>query len=352
MLFRRQFSLIHYVLVEQFGLHIAETCNIGLTEVYAGSIVLSNMFSGDLRRAVLEALSYSDIFEFPLRLEEIHRYLPVRSTVEQVADALGKLDGAVDARGGYFFLSGRAQIVEIRRERELQSRSLLPSALKYGHFLGSLPFIRMVALTGSLAVMNVSKDVDFDYMLVTVSGRLWTARAFALLLNHLTKRIGHTLCPNLIVAETALEWPLHDLYSARELYQMIPITGTDVHEKVIAANLWAREYLPNAYHALAHEEKVTPFRKVLELPLRGKIGNRFERWEMTRKIARFSQQPGFGEETIFNAKVCQGNFHHHRKWTQEAFEGRLANLAISGAALGGDVLVQPSRKKEMGAYKL
>jgi hypothetical protein len=174
--------------------------------------------------------------------------------------------------------------------------------------------------------MNVSKNIDFDYMLVTAPGRLWTARACALLLNRITKKLGYILCPNLIVAETALEWPLHDLYSARELYQMVPITGMDVYRRLIEANSWAREFFPNADPGFNYEGPATRRRGLLEFALGGRIGDRFERWEMTRKIARFSSQAGFGEETIFTADVCQGNFHHHRRWTREAFEEKLAKL--------------------------
>ena len=118
-------------------------------------------------------------------------------------------------------------------------------ALKYGCMLGALPFIRMVALTGSLAVMNSAKVSDFDYMLVTTPNRVWTARAFALLLNRFTRLFGHTLCPNLIVSENALTWSTHDLYSARELCQMIPITGMDVYRKLMRANKWTKHFLPN-----------------------------------------------------------------------------------------------------------
>ena len=304
------------------------------------------MFTGDLRRAVLEALAYSDIFEFPLRLEEIHRYLPLRASVEQVEDALRSLDRQVGTQAGYYFLTGRAASVEIRSQREHYSRTLLPLALKYGRLLGSLPFIRMVALTGSLAVMNVSKNVDFDYMLVTVPGRLWTGRAFALLFNRITKIFGYTLCPNLIVAETALEWPGHDLYSARELYQMIPITGMDVYHKLMNANAWAKEFLPNGSHNFSRGHKATDptgvlrkvtttFQALLEFPLRGKPGDRIEQWEMARKITRFSKQDGFGDETVFNAAVCQGNFHHHRKWTREIFEKKFTDM---GSHLSEEVL--------------
>jgi len=67
-------------------------------------------------------------------------------------------------------------------------------------------------------------------------------------------------------------------------------------------------------------------KRLFEFLLCGKLGDKFEKWEMTRKIKRFSKQVGFGEETIFTAEVCQGNFHHHRKWTKEMFEEKLSTL--------------------------
>ena len=304
------------------------------------------MIIGTLERAILEALSYSDIFEYPLRLNELHRYLPVHAKVEQLPQALTMLKGQVGAKEGFYFLDGREEIVAIRKQREMRSQKLIRHALRHGRMLGSLPFIRMAALTGSLAVSNISKNADFDYMLVTTPGRVWTARAFALLLNRFTRLFGHTLCPNLIVAETALEWPLHDIYSARELCQMIPITGMDVYQRLIKANGWAKEFLPNAFLSLRGATRFAGSDEAIPTPeiassssallamaegfLRGKLGDRFERWEMTRKIARFSRQDGFGEETIFTAEVCQGNFHHHRKWTKKAFEDKLHVIA-SGA---------------------
>jgi hypothetical protein len=179
--------------------------------------------------------------------------------------------------------------------------------------------------------MNISKTADFDYMLVTTPGRVWTARAFALLVGRMARLQGHTLCPNLIVAETALEWPLHDLYSARELCQMVLIKGEDVYSQLLKANLWLNLLLPNFIHSASREQKenkvMTKLQTILESWLRGNLGERFEQWEMNRKIARFQKQAGFGEETNFNEEVCQGNFHHHRSWTKEAFEKKLDVIA-------------------------
>jgi hypothetical protein len=309
--------------------------------------------SANLARAILQTVAYSDIFDYPLTAREIHRYLKgVHVSLGEVVQAVEK-EGIVTRTGDYFTLPGREEIVLIRMQREAHSRELMPRAIQYGRVLGTLPYIRMVALTGSLAVMNVSKDQDFDYMLVTAPGRVWTARAFALAFNRLTRLRGYTLCPNLIVSETALEWRLHDLYSAHELYQMIPITGMNVYRKLIKANEWAKKFLPNGWQTSEApkngETSEVSILKFLELPLQGKLGDQFEKWEMNRKIARFSKQPGFGEETIFNAEVCQGNFHHHRKWTSAAFEEKLNALT---AVRGGDVAITHSPRSAIGAYKI
>jgi len=299
-------------------------------------------------RAILEALAYSDIFNYPLRLDELTRYLPVHLNGSDLPAALTRLDGQVGYRDGYYFLAGRQEIVSIRRRREAPSRRALRSALFYGRVLSVLPFIRMVAVTGSLAVLNCEQTSDLDFMLVAKPGRVWTARAFALAFNRLTRLFGHTLCPNLIISENALEWPLHDLYSARELCQMILVSGEQVYARLIAANRWVDSLLPNARsndfiipeggsgNNSVGRKIVTTLKAIFELPLRGALGDRFESWEMKRKIARLSQQAGYGVETVFNAEVCQGNFHHHRAWAREFFEKRLSQLNIESPLPAGE----------------
>ena len=283
----------------------------------------------NLSHAALQTVAYADIFDYPLTGREIHHYLiGVSAPLDAVIRILEE-DRLFTRIGEYYTLPGREEIVSIRVQREARSRALLPRAIQYGRILGALPYIRMVALTGSLAVLNVSHVVDFDYMLVTAPGRVWMARAFALALNRLTRIQGHTLCPNLIISENVLEWPVNDLYSARELCQMIPITGFDVYSRLMNANKWVLSFLPNAVmdsNSSPPEERVPTFQGFFEFPLRGKLGDYLEHWEMNRKIARFSRQQGFGDETVFNAEICQGNFDHHASWTRQALEKRLAEF--------------------------
>ncbi len=273
-------------------------------------------------------LAYSDIFDYPLTLQETHRYLQgMTCTLDEVRICLAS-SNSIEYKDGYYFLPGRGHIVSLRQSREQISRRAYGRAIFYGRILGKLPFIRMVALTGSLAVRNCDETGDYDYMLVTSIGRVWTARAFALLLNRFARSFGHTLCPNLIISGSALEWREHSLYLAHEMYQMVLITGEDVYRRLLGSNQWTKNYLPNACPVVSKIYKTSGIWKGFD---HTHIIDKFETWEMNRKIARFICQAGFGKETVFSEDICQGNFDHHAQWTSEQYQNRLSELGLENS---------------------
>jgi len=301
-----------------------------------------------LEHAILETLAYSDVFNYPLRLEELHRFLPVPASLAELEACVDELDW-VESNLGYYFLRGREQIVALRLQREESLRRPYDRAIRYGRILGLLPFIRMVALTGSLAVQNSEASGDYDYMLVTQRGRVWLARAFALLLNRVARLSGETLCPNLIVSEDALRWNAVNLYSARELCQMVLICGRrTVGFNLRVANLWVADYFPNFKCASYQSLKDINFfagalRGFLEFLLNNRLGDRLEAWEMNRKIARLSRQDGLGPETLFSPEVCQGNFDHHGSATLARYQQRLQQIYHdSDKLVSGPMQEQPS----------
>ncbi len=199
-----------------------------------------------IENAVLETLAYSDIFDYPLRIEEIHRYLPVRATLPELQAAIDRQPEVIGCLEDFYFLRDRQGLVSMRMRRESLSQRAMRRALQIGRILGRLPFIRMVALTGSLALLNSEASADLDYMLVAAQGRVWMARGFALLIGRLTRLSGYTLCPNLIISEGSLAWRQRDVYTAREICQMIPIAGVSTYEGLRRVNDWTDAYLPNA----------------------------------------------------------------------------------------------------------
>ncbi len=299
-----------------------------------------------LERAILETLAYSDVFDYPLTIHELHRFLTISATLKEVRECVIDMK-QVSSAHGYYFLTGRSEIVDIRKQREHNSSKAYRRAIFYGRILGRLPFIRMVALTGSLAMLNLSKNSDMDYMLVAKPSRVWTARAFTLLLARVTHLLGDVICPNVIISENALDWKERNLYSAREFAQMIIIRGEDVFCVLRVANNWIEDFLPN--HVIVSEAKDlhagNAIQLFLEFLLNSKFGNLFEFWEMNRKIARLQKQAGYGIETNFSEDVCQGNFDHHGLWTLQAYEERLKNLLPNGEGRRRTVPVEAVREK-------
>jgi hypothetical protein len=220
----------------------------------------------------------------------------------------------------------------------------------------------MVAVTGSLAVNNADEGKDIDYMLVTKPGYLWTCRAMTILVARIAKLEGVNLCPNYLITENAFALTARSLYTAHELVQMIPLSGREVYTEMRRLNAWTADYLPNAkgvpegyvmlstfaslnvnsakhlydrerdphlhlrqVQASVAEERTlrVTCQSVFEFIFNLLFVQLFERWEMNRKIARFTKQDGYGTETGFSADVCQGNFDHHGARTEAALQERL-----------------------------
>ena len=139
-----------------------------------------------LEAAILRTVLYADVFNFPMTLEEIHHFLisDVLTSLDDITQTLNHsvwLKQKLQVIDDYVIYGGHIELVQLRQKREAASQFLWPQALYWGRWLAALPFVRMVALTGALAVRNAADgDDDLDYMLVTTPHRVWLARAFAI----------------------------------------------------------------------------------------------------------------------------------------------------------------------------
>jgi glycosyltransferase involved in cell wall biosynthesis len=299
-----------------------------------------------IERAIMHTLAYSDLFDFPLTAGEVHRYLiGVRATAEEVNEVLasGRLvPGRLTRIGDLFLLPGREGLAEVRRARAAVTQRLMPRAVRYGRMIAGLPFVRMVAITGSLAARNADSDSDVDYLVVTAPERLWLCRAMVILLVRLARRRNIVLCPNYLLSESALELGQEDLYTAWELAQMVPVAGIDVYRRLRRRNAWTNRFLPNARDLEAAgrtgaDDRVVSRGRMVRLTercLRGPAGGWLERWERTRKVRRLSRAAAAlgvaGEPSArdadFAAEWCKGHFGGHREAVMVRYRGQLDGL--------------------------
>jgi hypothetical protein len=288
----------------------------------------------DLSNGILQTATYADVFDYPLSSAEIHHYLTgIRASREEVEQVLQ--DNRLLIRtGGWYTLPGREHLATIRCRREQIAARMWPQASGYGRFIAGLPFVRMVAVTGSLAMNNVENNPDIDYLVVTAGGRLWMARAIILAVARFASLHGVRLCPNYLVTEQALVFEEQTLYAAHELAQMIPLFGMEVYTRIIQMNRWKERFLPNAeglppmMDGNPGRAPMSGIKTAAEAALLKSPGVWFEKWEMERKIRMLSYQQSGSPESRFGADYCKGHKDRHAEHTAQILRQRLANLRL------------------------
>lgn len=285
-----------------------------------------------LRAAVRHTLAYADIFDYPLTTGEIHRYLHgVAATPDDLHALLAHGVAGVEDHGGFYVLAGRLWTIAERRRRAAISGPLAGRAHLYARLLKYVPFVRMVGLTGSLAMGNVDGRGDIDLLVVAAPGRVWLGRAAVIALVYLARLAGDTLCPNYVLAEDALTLDDASVYGAHELAQMVPLYGRAVYRRLWAANPRVAEQLPNAGPYPPPPDRLWPAGRALkrgvERLLGGALGDGLEAWERRRKTARLSRQRAApSAEIVFSPDRCKGHFERHRARVLAAYQRRLAQV--------------------------
>ena len=284
---------------------------------------------------VLKPLLYADIFDYPLTFDEIYHFLDFKASQNTVRMLLDK---AVQAQqiiliDPYYCLPGKTGLPDLRQKRQQASQRLWPKALHYGRWIASLPFVRQVSITGSLAVNNPRDEVDdIDFFVVTAPNRLWLCRALMILLVRLGHRQGVHLCPNYLLTENVMVFRENNLYIARELQQMVPIYGKDAYLKIRAKNDWITTYLPQAEAPNLDRlnDTLSPaqtrLKQIGEFLLRGYVGNLAETYLRRRQISKhlkLAKQVGALDKVTFTADECKGHYDNHGQKTLNAYQSRI-----------------------------
>ena len=295
----------------------------------------------EIESAILETVLYSDLFDYPLTYAEIAHYLiGVSADADMVRTLLAApsyLNGHLRKCDSYVFARPREAIVDRRRARRASSARLWIRARRFVRVMAILPFVRMVGITGALAMDNSAPGDDIDVMIVAASRRAWTARLFVVALVYAGKLFGHTLCPNYVITEDALELETRDLFAAHEFAQMVPVYGFAVYDRMRQVNRWVYDYLPNAYVPLRREIEVGPgilrraIKRAGERLLGGRLGDALEEWEMRRKQRKFASRMTDRSRAILDRDHVKGHFEDYGVSVMELYAERLAQFPIPDA---------------------
>ncbi|MBI2074871.1 MAG: hypothetical protein HYT83_03495 [Candidatus Levybacteria bacterium] len=216
----------------------------------------------DVKESILKTLVYADLFDYPLTLDEIWRFLISNKIVSKksVKQCLAShlLSGStIVFKNGFYFLFGRKRILDIRKRREKESIDKFIIAQKIIKLFSYIPWVYFIGVSGSLAMRNANKEDDIDFFIVTEKNRLWITRFFLFLLLEIyglrrkrnEKKAINKICLNMLIDEKSflITKENQDLFSAHEIIQLVPLFDrNNTYERFINANLWFSSFLPNA----------------------------------------------------------------------------------------------------------
>ncbi len=249
--------------------------------------------SDSLQLSLKKTLAYFDLANFPLTKEELYNFLwepPQVSYAEfllslrdytfgegEAIPLFGSANNGIAAssqkigtprndtvksfmmteQNGYYFLSGREELVETRRCRLLISENKLKIARRAARIVRSVPFLKAIFVCNTVGAEQATEDSDIDFFIVTEKNRIWIARLWVTFLlglfrlRRVNNRIKNKICLSFYVTADSLNLANlrvvdDDIHFAYWINQMLPLYDPEnYYAKFLQANSWTKKYLPN-----------------------------------------------------------------------------------------------------------
>jgi len=221
-----------------------------------------------LKRDILATLAYFDLFDYPLTQTEIFSFLGKLYSHEEFVDSLNALtsENQVCRFGDFYSLQDNYELLHRRLKGNLKARKTMEKAQQIAGFLSNFPFVRGIAVSGSLSKNFADENSDIDFFIITAKNRLWLARTFMHLFKKFTFLVKKQdwFCMNYYIDEEELQIREQNIYTAIEVVTLIPIRGIEPFGAFYAANTWSKEFLPNYGMKVSYLQAIgRPFLKKL-----------------------------------------------------------------------------------------
>lgn len=213
-----------------------------------------------LKESVISTLVRYEIEGVPcLSLFEIFRYLNAGDeslehyvSMPDIYSAL-KDTPLVSSKNGFYSLSKQdGSFFDNRISSSKIAGQKIKKAKRISRLLKIVPFIRSIAISGSVSMTSPTPKSDIDLFIISGKNRIWLTRVISVLLTHITgqRRYGHKIenriCLNLYIADETTEFPIQNIASSHMLARALPVYGRDVFGEFLNTNtLWISKFIVN-----------------------------------------------------------------------------------------------------------
>lgn len=295
-----------------------------------------------LEYSILKVLVYFDMFRYPLTKAELFSFLDHKADAVKFNECLKTLvnSGKIFELEEYYSLQPDQSLSTRRKKGNREACRLQEIAQKIASLLYKFPYVRAVGVSGSVSKNFADEHADIDYFIITKANRLWIARTFLHLFKKLpfVKNRNEHYCMNYFVDEAELAIEEKNIYTATELYTIIPAAGDDIMMNFFANNSWAFEFLPNRSLPKVNEDLKKSgswSKRTLEWLFNNKLGDRLDdylfmltskRWKKKEDEQRLNTKgERMGLKTSKHYSKPNPIFFHD--WFMRGYESKLEEQA-------------------------
>lgn len=200
------------------------------------------------------------MFNYPLKKREIYIFLANKNSRQDFDLALRQLleEVAIFKVGNFYSLFDNYALAERRLKGNIKADLMLKKAEKSAALIAAFPFVKGVAVSGSLSKKFADEGADTDFFIITAANRLWIARS----LLHLFKKVTFLFnlqdryCMNYFIDEASPCIIEKNIYTATETITLLPICGTPAFELFYHANSWTKKFFPNQYMHISSAKEI------------------------------------------------------------------------------------------------
>lgn len=285
-----------------------------------------------VKQDILATLSYFDIFDYPLTQTEIAQFLKSDYCHEEFIEDLQNLamENWIFRLDEFYSLHENYALIQRRRTGNIQAKAMLKVAEKIAGFLSAFPFVKGVAVSGSLSKNFADENSDIDFFIITERNKLWVARTFM----HCFKKVAMLLkkedlfCMNYFVDEEMLQIKEKNIYTATEIATLLPLRGIGAFEEFFKQNDWSKNFLPNHSLRVSYVEEVkNPFyKKAIEFIFRNPFGNLLDHLLMKISIHQWKKKTRAGKLNKRGIVMSMDACRHYAKPSPLTFQKKFMNL--------------------------
>lgn len=285
----------------------------------------------NLAEAILKTFAFFDTFNYPLTSFEVWRLCEIKADFSEIQNALSEnfLSSCLEQKNGFYFLRGRENIIESRRQFAILAEKKMRRArlaLKLWRFV---PGLKGVAVCNNF---YYHPESDVDLLVITDKNSLWLTRILVTLITHFAgmrmdrKKITDQICLSFFVSENGLDLSSlmlsdSDPYFVYWFAFLDPLYDDGIFKTLWEKNEVIRKKLPNAIYSYS-----SPFRSLsskkhfVALNLFDKISRYFQKKRISKKSINPENE---ANGVVISDSVLKFHEHDRRREYRQRYEENL-----------------------------